>query len=110
MRDRGRQHGFPASHTLPNRDFWEAPAGCKAYKCLNFMARPKGFEPLTPRFVVCKYYCSLFLGTFETDWTSAAKHALLGVPAGGTLRPATRLGLASRFAGLWVVRASIPTP
>jgi hypothetical protein len=50
------------------------------------------------------------LKTVKNDWTSSAKDALLGVAAGGTLRPATRLGLASRFAGLWVVRASIPTP
>ena len=27
-----------------------------------------------------------------------------------TFRFAARLGLASRFAGLWVVRASLPTP
>src|SRR5580700_3485400 len=46
----------------------------------------------------------------EFDWTSAAKDALLCASAGGFGYPPARLGLASRFAGLWVVRASIPTP
>ena len=46
----------------------------------------------------------------KIDWTSAAKDALLWVPAGGFGYPPARLGLAPRFAGLWVVRASIPTP
>src|ERR1700731_1112908 len=44
------------------------------------------------------------------DWTSAAKDALLCASAGGFGYPPARLGLAPRFAGLWVVRASIPTP
>ncbi|MFZ3328888.1 MAG: hypothetical protein WA231_24800, partial [Methylocella sp.] len=38
------------------------------------------------------------------------KDALLWVPAGGHGHPVKHLGLASRCAGLWVVRASIPTP
>src|SRR5271167_4805258 len=46
----------------------------------------------------------------ENDWTSAAKDALLCVSKGGPGRPAAWLGLASLYAGLWVVRASIPTP
>ena len=46
----------------------------------------------------------------EFDWTSAAKDALLCASAGGFGYPPARLGLAPRFAGLWVVRASIPTP
>ena len=46
----------------------------------------------------------------KIDWTSAAKDALLWVPAGGHGHPVKHLGLASRCAGLWVVRASIPAP
>ena len=46
----------------------------------------------------------------KIDWTSAAKDALLWVPAGGHGHPVKQLGLASRCAGLWVVRASIPAP
>ena len=46
----------------------------------------------------------------KIDWTSAAKDALLWVSAGGHGHPVKHLGLASRFAGLWVVRASIPAP
>src|ERR1700730_3579710 len=46
----------------------------------------------------------------EFDWTSAAKDALLCGSAGGFGYPPARLGLAPRFAGLWVVRAAIPTP
>jgi hypothetical protein len=45
----------------------------------------------------------------KIDWTSAAKDALLWVPAGGHGHPVKHSGLASRCAGLWVVRASIPT-
>src|SRR3984893_16425165 len=44
----------------------------------------------------------------KIDWTSAAKDALLWVPAGGHGHPVKHSGLASRCAGLWVVRASIP--
>src|SRR5580704_14131836 len=44
------------------------------------------------------------------DWTSAAKDALLWVPSGGHGHSVKHLGLASRCAGLWVVRASIPAP
>jgi hypothetical protein len=40
-------------------------------------------------------------------WTSAAKDALLWVPAGGHGHPVKHSGLASRCAGLWVVRAPI---
>jgi hypothetical protein len=43
----------------------------------------------------------------KIDWTSAAKDALLWVPAGGHGHPVKHLGLAPRRAGLWVVRASI---
>ena len=39
-----------------------------------------------------------------------AKDALLCASAGGFGYPPARLGLAPQFAGLWVVRASIPTP
>jgi hypothetical protein len=46
----------------------------------------------------------------KIDWTSAAKDALLWVPGGGHGRPVKHSGLASRCAGLWVVRASIPAP
>src|SRR6266403_699374 len=46
----------------------------------------------------------------EFDWTSAAKDALLCASAGGFGYPPARLGLAPRFAGLWIVRASIPMP
>jgi hypothetical protein len=46
----------------------------------------------------------------KIDWTSAAKDALLWVPADGHGHPVKHLGLASRCAGLWVVRASIPAP
>ena len=46
----------------------------------------------------------------KIDWTSAAKDALLWVPAGGHGHPVKHLGFASRCAGLWVVRAPIPTP
>ncbi|MGA7383349.1 MAG: hypothetical protein WBW81_01215, partial [Methylocella sp.] len=46
----------------------------------------------------------------KIDWTSAAKDALLWVPAGGLGHPVKHSGLASRCAGLWVVRASIPAP
>src|SRR5580704_11061338 len=42
--------------------------------------------------------------------TSAAKDALLWVPAGGHGHPVKHSELASRCAGLWVVRASIPAP
>ena len=49
-------------------------------------------------------------GDGKIDWTSAAKDALLWVPAGGHGHPVKHLGLASRCAGLWVVRASIPAP
>ena len=48
--------------------------------------------------------------SLEFDWTSAAKDALLCASAGGFGYPPARLGLAPRCAGLWVVRASIPTP
>src|ERR1700732_5068910 len=46
----------------------------------------------------------------KSDWTSAAKDALLWVPAGGHGHPVKHSGLASRCVGLWVVRASIPAP
>ena len=46
----------------------------------------------------------------EFDWTSAAKDALLCASAGGFGYPPARLGLAPRFAGLGVVRASSPAP
>ena len=46
----------------------------------------------------------------KIDWTSAAKNALLWVPAGGHGHPVKHLWLASRCAGLWVVRASSPAP
>src|SRR6202047_1072480 len=46
----------------------------------------------------------------KIDWTSAAKDSLLWVPAGGLGHPVKHSGLASRCAGLWVVRASIPAP
>jgi hypothetical protein len=49
-------------------------------------------------------------GGSKIDWTSAAKDALLWVPAGGRGHPVKHLGLAPRFAGLGVVRASIPAP
>ncbi len=41
------------SHTLPNHDFWEAEESQRYSNLFKIMARPKGFEPLTPRFVVC---------------------------------------------------------
>src|SRR6202795_5196898 len=40
----------------------------------------------------------------KIDWTSAAKDALLWVPAGGHGHPVKHSGLAPRPAGLWVVR------
>src|ERR1700738_1517385 len=43
----------------------------------------------------------------KIDWTSATKDALLWVPAGGHGHPVKHLGLASRCAWLWIVRASI---
>ena len=45
----------------------------------------------------------------RTD-ASSTPRALLWVPAGGLGHPVKHLGLASRCAGLWVVRASIPAP
>ncbi len=46
------------SHTLPNHDFWEAEESQRYSNLFKIMARPKGFEPLTPRFVV---WCSIQL-------------------------------------------------
>ena len=77
---------------------------CVQSLCLLFVrewSRP-GQGSLTER---SQTRCSL-----EFDWTSAAKDALLCASADGFGYPPARLGLAPRFAGLWVVRASIPTP
>jgi hypothetical protein len=66
------------------------------------LPRPAGHAFLTETPQACR-------GS-KIDWTSAAKDALLWVPAGGYGHPVKHSGLASRCAGLWVVRASIPAP
>ena len=50
-------HGA-ASHTLPNHNSGEAEENLRFVNLLILVARPKGFEPLTPRFVV---WCSIQL-------------------------------------------------
>jgi hypothetical protein len=47
-----------ASHMLPNNDFWEAVGRERRANLPKTMARPTGFEPMTPRFVV---WCSIQL-------------------------------------------------
>ena len=62
-----------------------------------------------PRISASMANCLNRAAASEFDWTSAAKDALLCASAGGFGYPPAGLGLAPRFAGLWVVRASIPT-
>ena len=45
-----------SAHGLPNSNFWADIYDAKLFKYLTFLARPKRFELLTPRFVVrCSY-------------------------------------------------------
>jgi hypothetical protein len=47
-----RENRGHVSHTLPNRDFWEALLPIPLAEPLKLLARPERFELPTPRFVV----------------------------------------------------------
>ena len=67
-----RENCGDVSHMLPNRDFWEAARLGRLAKLLKLLARPKGFELLTPKFVV---WCSIQLSYGRLGWLKRRRRA-----------------------------------